>query len=117
LTKEADLFKITSTARDRISEFVSQEIRAMIRAGLSTHVSEIIESALYASFASLIKARHESDQKIAPIDLGDPRNRLKVENMVAIEICRIAARRLENADPGATYVIGVVKKDRPLKKH
>jgi hypothetical protein len=118
LNRDSDqrLKKLAFELRDRLSEYVSKQIRLLIDSDTVKDAAEIVEFSMYATLGALMKNRYEAERKIAPIDMKDPRNRLAVEKHIAFQICQIAAERLKDADPGADYLVAIVKRDRTLKK-
>jgi hypothetical protein len=100
---------------DRLMAFVSQQIKLLLDSTTVKDAKEIVESSLYATLGTMVISRFQSEKKISQFDMKHPGDILKVERIVADEICKIAAERLEDCDRGAKYRIVIVKIDRPLK--
>lgn len=113
--RESDPKKVYLKLRDEIQDFVTQRIRVLLSSNPVKDTAAMVEESLYAVLGSMILSRRDTQSKSAKLDGKDPRNALVIEKVISEEICKLAAARLEFRDPGATYTILIVKKDRPLK--
>jgi hypothetical protein len=99
----------------KFTEFVSQHVKLLVSSTTLKDTKEIIESTIYATLGTMIISRVELEKKLPKFDLRHPAEILKVERIIADEVCKIAVDRLEAYDRGAKYRIVIVKVDRPLK--